>query len=695
MAIDFRIGTKINKSLRTDLAPATNISPFPYIGIVKNNLDPTRCGRVQVFIPELGGNPDDPANWRTISYASPFMGYTSTEINQTDVQDNKESFTNVSHTYGMWMVPPDIGVEVICMFIAGDPMRGYWVACVNSNLSHHMVPALAGSTNIDVGTASRSDQLTFVGGLPIPVVEFNENNENLFLNSSFYNNPKPVHTYQYGILKTQGLDRDPIRGAISSSSQRETPSHVFGISTPGRPIDDPADDKANYVSDLNADILNQKYQKIKTRKGGHSFVMDDGAVLGQDQLVRLRSAKGHQVLLHDSTNNLYIAHADGSSWIELTNEGAIKIFTKGGFALRSEGSINLHSDGSINFNAVNNIKFKAGNKIQMESVGTEILTSTLAVDATGKIELRSGGAFNQEAKASMSLKAEAKLVLNGSTISQNSDPAAETIGVKELPMTEFPDSVFDSMLGVYINKSKAITSIVTVLPTHEPYFRGNPPAFFQPETSQITPQASYTGAVDAIKNVSGTAVRAPAGDKELRVQPQPKGTVGNLSKDQLTALYAQIGKSESGGDYTITNSRGYLGKYQVGYQAMIDQGYIKSTVTSNDQMNNPNSWTGKDGITSKTDFLSNPTVQESAMESITKTNYSRLVSSGAITADMPPENVGGMLSVAHLLGAGGANTWRKGGGGADANGTTGDDYFQRGKYAVGQLGPKMPAINAG
>jgi hypothetical protein len=112
-------------------------------------------------------------------------------------------------------------------------------------------------------------------------------------------------------------------------------------------------------------------------------------------------------------------------------------------------------------------------------------------------------------------------------------------------------------------------------------------------------------------------------------------------------------------------------------------------------MNNPNSWTGKDGITNKTDFLNNPTVQESTMESITKTNYSRLVSSGAITADMPPENVGGMLSVAHLLGAGGANTWRKGGGGADANGTTGDDYFQRGKYAVGQLAPKMPAINAG
>jgi hypothetical protein len=72
-----------------------------------------------------------------------------------------------------------------------------------------------------------------------------------------------------------------------------------------------------------------------------------------------------------------------------------------------------------------------------------------------------------------------------------------------------------------------------------------------------------------------------------------------------------------------------------------------------------------------------------------------MVKNGAITADMPPEDVGGMLAASHLLGAGGANTWRKGGGGADANGTTGDTYFQKGKYAVSVLAPQVPAVNAG
>ena len=68
---------------------------------------------------------------------------------------------------------------------------------------------------------------------------------------------------------------------------------------------------------------------------------------------------------------------------------------------------------------------------------------------------------------------------------------------------------------------------------------------------------------------------------------------------------------------------------------------------------------------------------------------------GAITADQPAEDIAGMLAVSHLLGAGGAKSWRNGSGGADAYGTTGDQYFQKGKYAVAVLAPQMPTVNAG
>ena len=327
MAIDQRAGTKVIKSLRREEAGASRVDPYPYIGIVKNNLDPTRSGRLQIYIPDLGGDEADQTSWRTVSYSSPFMGYTTNE----NIADTADTFESVSHSYGMWMVPPDIGVQVIALFIAGDPLRGYWISCVNPNLSHHMIPALAGSPNA-IGNQ----------GAPAPVVEFNENRKENITNSSFYNLPKPIHKRQAEILKVQGLDQDPIRGAISSSSQRETPSHVFGISTPGRPLNDPADD-LNYITKLNSDTLPPEYYKIKSRQGGHTFVMDDGATLGQDRLVRLRTAKGHQILMHDSANTLYIAHADGTSWIELTTDGRVNVYSQGAFSVRSESDINLHS----------------------------------------------------------------------------------------------------------------------------------------------------------------------------------------------------------------------------------------------------------------------------------------------------------------------------------------------------------------
>ena len=704
MAIDQRAGTKVIKSLRREEAGAARVDPYPYIGIVKNNLDPTRSGRLQVYIPDLGGDEREQTSWRTVSYASPFMGYTT----NPNSSDKANAFESVTHTYGMWMVPPDIGVQIIVLFIAGDPLRGYWLACVNPNLSHHMLPGLAGSTNVDLNSASGADRTGFQAGVPVPVAEFNENLPENITNPAFYNLSKPIHTEQYGILKVQGLDRDPIRGAISSSSQRETPSAVFGISTPGRPLDaqDPANPKNDYINRLNTGTLPPDFFRIKSRKGGHTFVMDDGATLGQNQLVRLRTAGGHQILMHDSSNTLYISHKDGTSWVELASDGQVKIFSQGSFSVRSQGTINLHSDDSINLNAANNINLNAGGKIQAESSRTTLLTGSLSIETKTTTEFKIGGPFKVETGAGISLKAAQTYALEAAQILNNSGGTLVVSSVNAFNLKNLPDTSRDSSSGLWVNKPNQLTSIVTVAPTHEPFDRGEIVAFFNPENAStgITPQATYTGTVDAVKGVAGTEVKNPAGTKDIREQLKVNatGTVGNLNKDQTTAYLAQVGKSESGGNYAAVNQLGYVGKYQFGYQALIDGGYVKSSVTSLAQLDNPNSWTGKDGVTDKSAWLNNPSVQESAMVEYTQRNYTAMVKNGAVTADMPPEEVGGMLSVAHLLGPNkgtpnrpGALGWRQGLGGADANGTTGDTYFQKGKFAVSVLAPQVPAVAAG
>lgn len=706
MAIDHRIGNKVAKNLRREEVTATRLEPYPYIGVVKNNLDPTRSGRLQVWIPDLGGVPDQPQNWHTVSYTSPFMGTTSHRQLYSDAESATNSFNAVAHTYGFWGVPPDIGVEVIVIFVAGDPQKGYWIGCVSPGLSHHMIPALAGSTNLSVETASKGDQKTLISGVPVPVAEFNENNPNLFLNPNFHLNPKPVHEYQYNILKQQGLDRDPIRGAISSSSQRESPSHVFGISTPGRPTNDPASDPAGYLEKLKSASIDQEFYKITTRKGGHTFVMDDGAVLGADQLIRLRTAKGHQIMMHDTTGTMYIAHASGDSWFELTSDGAIKVFSQNGVSIRTEGTLNLHSDTNINIEAGNSIKFRAGGQFKIEAADTTLLNSKLSITSTGVMEVLSSG-FNVESKAGISLNATNKMLLNASSILQNTSPPAKVNEVKSMPGINHPDTSFDSTLGVWINKASALNTIVTVAPSHEPYYRPGAAPVYSSDTASSANKIvdTYSGTHDATKNIAGTPAGTLASDKELRVQPSPHAAVGSLTKDQTKALLTQLARSESAvgttkgvgngkAGYECINAIGFVGKYQFGYSALIDLGYVKSTVTSNSELNNPNSWTGKDQISSLNDYLAADKVQERNAVDYMQRNYTQLVNDRVITKNDPPETVAGMLQVS-WFGAGNAKQWREGKIPDVYQGNPYAEYYQRGKQAITQLAPKVPIIDQG
>lgn len=703
MAIDHRVGNKVIKNLRREDAAATRVDPHPYIGIVKNNLDPTRAGRLQVWIPDLGGDPDESANWRTVSYASPFMGTTDITSKYADKPNTDNKFRNVPHTYGMWMVPPDVGVEVIVIFIAGDPLRGYFIACVNSHVSRHMMPGLASSNKIDTLGASADTKKSYQNGITAPVVEYNEIDLTARKNPNFVDNPKPIHEQQYSILKTQGLDRDPIRGTITSSSQRESPSNVFGISTPGRPYaDDPADNRDAYLAKVKAGTFTEDDYRYTTRKGGHTFVMDDGDALGNSQLVRLRTAGGHQIMMNDSPDNntLYIAHSDGISWVELTPSGAINVFTNNGFNLRSKGSINLHSDRDINLNAANKINMKSGSKFQIDCGSFNMLsTGVVTVGASGTIGLQSDSPVNVDA-ASISMKAAGDIAHTGSLIKQNSGGAQSVKKPKEIQINTLSDVVLDATKGLY-NNTSSLASIVTVAPTHEPFKRNAPAPFATPESAGQQPAATYTPPADSAKT-SGVPIKNPAAEVDLRNQPACDCTMGGqLTAQQMTAFYAEIGKSESGGfdpkkfpdQYHVINTIGFVGKYQFGYTALQDGKYVKMSCGSNSQLNNPNNWTGKDGIDSLEKFLASPAIQEAAMCVYTRSHYKSLCNSGTISTTSSPEEIAGLLAVSHLLGAGGARSWWKGSTKTDAYGTTGEDYFAKGKHAIVVLAPKMATLD--
>jgi hypothetical protein len=710
MGMDKRLGREVSDTYKRE-SSGLKLDSGPFIGKVKNNLDPTRGGRLQVYIPDLNtGNENDPDNWRTVSWASPFFGTTS----QPDT-NKQNSFKKVRHSYGMWMVPPDIGNLVLCTFVLGDPNRGFWFACIPNQLGHHMIPGIAGSVNVDAGQISDPKVKSGYKNNPTVVSEFNENDEAIDW-ANFINLKKPIHEEQLKILIKQGLDEDYVRGIVSSSSQRETPSFVFGISTPGRPINDPAEDP-NYKEKLQSGDLKESDYAVSARKGGHQFVMDDGNWQGKDQLIRLRTAGGHQILMNDSERVMYIANGDGSVWMEFTGPGHINVYSGSGINIRTQGDLNLHADKNININAGENINVAAGKEMTT-------LSPTVKFNATGEmllfggdVKVGSSGAMSFVSSGTANLNSGGSLHLVGSNITLNDGGGATVNRPTPLKYNKLTETGYKD--GSWATVDGGLSTIVPIAPAHEPWglHKGT-------TLAGVTTGTGIRGSTFEGTTGSGNGVTSgPAPTKELPVveckggatptdpgpqaaqnagvknpvnksylnradSPSPTEGVGPLTPEQTKALITQIGWNESGWKYNIENQYNYLGKYQTGAAVLVDQGYIKRDayqLYGNKAVNYPTSWIGKDGISSKETYLNSGGVQEKVMLTLLKSNYSTLIRTGAIKEGDDQCAIAGMLAASHLIGAGGAKKWRQTGGGQDANGTTGTVYYNMGRYAVDVL----------
>jgi hypothetical protein len=99
-----------------------------------------------------------------------------------------------------------------------------------------MVPAIGSVAKAQAMTQNATQASYFAGSERLPVTEINNSNKQISQNPKYFDQPKPVHSYLAGIMFQQGLINDRVRGSIGSTSQRESPSNCYGISTPGRAI---------------------------------------------------------------------------------------------------------------------------------------------------------------------------------------------------------------------------------------------------------------------------------------------------------------------------------------------------------------------------------------------------------------------------------------------------------------------------
>ena len=498
----------------------------PFLAKVVSHLDPSYMGALEVTLLRQFGNSYADDNQTYIARcATPFYGVTNFSHQGANIA-NDQAFNDTQKSYGMWFVPPDVGVTVMVMFIDGDPSQGFWIACIPDRFANHMIPAVASTTNVDASPADKK----YFPNKGLPVGEVNRVANDLKSNANVDSVKKPVHPFAEALLE-QGLLMDDVRGTTNSSPRRNLPNSVFGISTPG-----PLDQLGKKA------IIGKRESKSPapvpvSRLGGTTLVMDDGddrfqrkkspkegppeyadrangekgvPDIPSSEYFRVRTRTGHQLLMHNSEDLIYIGNASGSTWIEMSSNGKLDIFANDSVSIHTRQDFNFRADRDFNIEAGRNINMKTVTGRLQTEIATDMITivnkdsfldikgndnQTIAKDrlvkitgddnlSTAKIKINAKGTLSLksdidlrfEAGTNTNIKSGGKHIEQAARIEMNCDAAelAEAAGTATVPkaLSTYELMVIDETLvwkdTQYKSESK-LTSIIKRVPMHEPW----------------------------------------------------------------------------------------------------------------------------------------------------------------------------------------------------------------------------------
>ena len=339
-----------------------------YEAVVVNASDIQKNGRLKVrlvnhnvgvdFLDDTEGKDGGKHLNITVQWSSPFAGATNinnnVESGTESSEDLDKKFDGTQKSYGMWMIPPDVGNRVLVMFINGDIAKGVIVGCMFQTLMNHMVPGIARSKTFT------SDEKF----LEVPTAEYNKASDEAnnvdwkVVRSESEGKPadnvtRPTHTEHFNGLKEQGLEQDSTRGLSDASARRESPSKVFGILTPD----------------------------------GNQFVMDDG----NQKIIRLRTKSGAQILLDETNGNVYIINKKGTGWIEMDDAGKIDVWANDSISIRSHKDVNIRADRDLNLESGRDINVRT---TQTTATGQPTDTTGILPGVNGAFNLDVAGALN-------------------------------------------------------------------------------------------------------------------------------------------------------------------------------------------------------------------------------------------------------------------------------------------------------------
>lgn len=375
-------------------------------GIVVDTNDPMEIGRLRVCCPAWGDDPDPQAMdvnhlpWAKVS--SPFGGF----VDQGFRANGDEISGEVS--YGMHS-STKVGAEAVVVLLNGDPNSRLVIGFTRGKGSANTLPHGRYKVNGSAieGPYSVDDK---------PIEPLFSNAKSAFANTSFGSGGAGSFEWvSRGADYSAGAHNDDTKRSLQTTVDDDKVERTEGdgrkyISTQGS-----SSNRLGDKTELSGarDASHDPQTHCWVSPGFHAIAMDDRQ--GNTRM-RFRTSTGHQILLDDTNERIYVSTNQGNCWFEMDSNGNMDVYSGLRLNIFSANDMNLTSGESIRMSA-KDIHLKASNEIRMTA------TADIGVHSNANIRMGAGAEFRTQAGSNFHINSGATLFV--STVgAQNFDSGA-------------------------------------------------------------------------------------------------------------------------------------------------------------------------------------------------------------------------------------------------------------------------------
>lgn len=515
------------------------------VGTVVDTNDPAQMGRLRVQCTLYGDNAvidsdteRDQIPWAT--YVTPFGGTTNNIKRGPGDQP-----ANDRASYGMWAIPK-LGAQVVCMALDNNPSLRVWMGCIFPNNSPHSLPhgryvdgnpAPVGSTEQPIDPLATNMSTSF--GSDTSKYEWRSRAADYSVAAV----DKELIAYGQNNTETTVPDDKDVEYKITADKTipgRQGYAVNRAVALDGLP------------HPLTGGVAYDSGVYSWTSPGFHALSMDDRP---ENCRFKIRTTRGHQFILDDTNERVYLNTAQGNNWVEMDQNGNIDIFSTTRVSIHSVKEMNFTTDETFRVRAKKGIHLQSDEEIRIHSKSKDIhirSDENIRTNAVQSIFQQAGQEYHQKSGAGTFITAAADINIKSSAAMKIN--SSGTMDVKSDSIFKFSGTNGSlSSSGVYWGSD--YTTPIMSLNGHEHRYYPGPGPYLTYTTDHaftpgaLAPASAATDAQPPEEKQAFWTARVPEHEPWNRVMMKAENAdldEGNSHVPEFTYEDPMVGKKDRG-----------------------------------------------------------------------------------------------------------------------------------------------------